>query len=85
MAEESKVRVRITLIFYKYLHIYFSAEIWFERRTNYTRSMACMSMVGHILGLGDRYIELIDNYKVSDIQYVSDILVISWSLETVER
>eukprot|EP00080_Pristionchus_pacificus_P015935 PDM75955.1 hypothetical protein PRIPAC_43798 [Pristionchus pacificus] len=32
-----------------------SSEIWFERRTNYTRSMACMSMVGHILGLGDRH------------------------------
>ncbi|GMT28496.1 hypothetical protein PFISCL1PPCAC_19793, partial [Pristionchus fissidentatus] len=32
-----------------------SSEVWFERRTNYTRSMACMSMVGHILGLGDRH------------------------------
>lgn len=31
-----------------------SSEIWFDRRTNYTRSMACMSMVGYILGLGDR-------------------------------
>uniref|UniRef100_F1KPT5 Serine/threonine-protein kinase TOR n=1 Tax=Ascaris suum TaxID=6253 RepID=F1KPT5_ASCSU len=31
------------------------SEVWFERRTNYTRSMACMSMVGYILGLGDRH------------------------------
>ncbi|KAK6010742.1 hypothetical protein OSTOST_24204, partial [Ostertagia ostertagi] len=31
-----------------------SSEVWFDRRTNYTRSMACMSMVGYILGLGDR-------------------------------
>ena len=32
-----------------------SSEIWLERRTNYTRSLAVMSMVGYILGLGDRH------------------------------
>ncbi|XP_030025999.2 serine/threonine-protein kinase mTOR [Manduca sexta] len=32
-----------------------TAEVWFERRTNYTRSLAVMSMVGYILGLGDRH------------------------------
>ncbi|KAI1717889.1 FAT domain-containing protein [Ditylenchus destructor] len=32
-----------------------NSEVWFDRRTNYTRSMACMSMVGYILGLGDRH------------------------------
>eukprot|EP01119_Soliformovum_irregulare_P019910 TRINITY_DN6394_c0_g1_i2.p1 TRINITY_DN6394_c0_g1~~TRINITY_DN6394_c0_g1_i2.p1 ORF type:complete len:736 (-),score=240.02 TRINITY_DN6394_c0_g1_i2:105-2312(-) len=32
-----------------------SAEVWLERRTNYTRSLAVMSMVGHVLGLGDRH------------------------------
>ncbi|KAF9147911.1 phosphatidylinositol kinase- protein kinase tor1, partial [Linnemannia schmuckeri] len=32
-----------------------NSEVWFERRTNYTRSLAVMSMVGHILGLGDRH------------------------------
>ncbi|CAG2065047.1 unnamed protein product, partial [Timema podura] len=32
-----------------------SSEVWFDRRTNYTRSLAVMSMVGYILGLGDRY------------------------------
>ncbi|XP_052755019.1 serine/threonine-protein kinase mTOR [Galleria mellonella] len=32
-----------------------SSEAWFERRTNYTRSLAVMSMVGYILGLGDRH------------------------------
>ncbi|KAI3382621.1 hypothetical protein SNEBB_007053 [Seison nebaliae] len=31
------------------------SEIWFERRTNYIRSVAVMSMVGYILGLGDRH------------------------------
>ncbi|KAH3744281.1 protein kinase, atypical group [Pelomyxa schiedti] len=32
-----------------------NSEVWLERRTNYTRSMAVMSMVGYILGLGDRH------------------------------
>merc|ERR1719215_2586014 len=31
------------------------SEEWLERRTNYTRSLAVMSMVGYILGLGDRH------------------------------
>lgn len=30
-----------------------NSEIWLERRTNFTRSLAVMSMVGYILGLGD--------------------------------
>ncbi|KAJ2366834.1 phosphatidylinositol kinase- protein kinase tor1, partial [Coemansia sp. RSA 2610] len=32
-----------------------NAEVWLERRTNYTRSLAVMSMAGYILGLGDRH------------------------------
>nr|CAH8842728.1 unnamed protein product [Trichobilharzia regenti] len=32
-----------------------SSEAWFERRTTFTRSMATMSMVGYVLGLGDRH------------------------------
>ncbi|XP_071054665.1 serine/threonine-protein kinase mTOR-like [Onthophagus taurus] len=32
-----------------------SSEVWFDRRTNCTRSLAVMSMVGYILGLGDRH------------------------------
>jgi FKBP12-rapamycin complex-associated protein len=32
-----------------------SSEVWFERRTNYTRSLAVMSVVGYVLGLGDRH------------------------------
>nr|CAB3264065.1 serine/threonine-protein kinase mTOR-like [Phallusia mammillata] len=32
-----------------------TSEAWFDRRTNYTRSLAVMSMVGHVLGLGDRH------------------------------
>jgi len=32
-----------------------SSEVWLDRRTNYTRSLAVMCMVGYILGLGDRH------------------------------
>ncbi|KAK9470032.1 armadillo-type protein [Dipodascopsis tothii] len=32
-----------------------SSEAWLDRRTTYTRSLALMSMVGYILGLGDRH------------------------------
>ena len=31
------------------------AETWVERRTNYIHTLAVMSMVGYILGLGDRH------------------------------
>ena len=32
-----------------------NSEEWLERRTKYTRSLAVMSIVGYILGLGDRH------------------------------
>lgn len=32
-----------------------NSEVWFERRITFTRSLALMSMVGYILGLGDRH------------------------------
>jgi FKBP12-rapamycin complex-associated protein len=32
-----------------------NSEVWLDRRTNCTRSLAVMSMVGYILGLGDRH------------------------------
>lgn len=32
-----------------------SSEVWLERRTEYSRSLALMSMVGYVLGLGDRH------------------------------
>jgi len=36
---------------------------WFAKRLNYTRSVATTSIVGHVLGLGDRHISniLLDN------------------------
>ena len=41
-------------MFLNLLCVVFSEE-WLERRTNFTRSLAVMSMVGYILGLGDRH------------------------------
>ncbi|CAM9334078.1 unnamed protein product [Discosporangium mesarthrocarpum] len=32
-----------------------SAEMWLDRRTNYSQSLAVMCMAGYILGLGDRH------------------------------
>ena len=32
-----------------------NSEVWLERRTAYTRSCAVMSIVGYLLGLGDRH------------------------------
>jgi len=32
-----------------------TSEVWLDRRTNYTRSLGVMSMVGYLLGLGDRH------------------------------
>lgn len=37
------------------MQLLFLLQVWFDRRTNYTRSLAVMSMVGYILGLGDRW------------------------------
>jgi FKBP12-rapamycin complex-associated protein len=35
-----------------------NSEEWLERRTKFTRSLAVMSIVGYILGLGDRHLNL---------------------------
>ena len=32
-----------------------TSDVWVERRSNYTKSLAVMSIVGYILGLGDRH------------------------------
>jgi len=33
-----------------------NSEVWLDRRTTYTRSLAVMSIAGYILGLGDRHL-----------------------------
>ncbi|XP_029344827.1 serine-protein kinase ATM [Acyrthosiphon pisum] len=48
---------------YYFFEKFLSPSIWFERRQAYIHSVATTSMVGYILGLGDRHIQniLIDN------------------------
>jgi FKBP12-rapamycin complex-associated protein len=54
-----------------------NSEAWLERRVNYTRSLGVNSMVGYILGLGDRHPSnlLLDQSsgKIVHIDFVSDI------------
>ncbi len=39
-----------------FLEHYTAPSLWFEKRLSYTRSAAASSMVGYILGLGDRHL-----------------------------
>jgi FKBP12-rapamycin complex-associated protein len=39
-----------------------NSEIWLDKRTNFTKSIAVMSIVGYIIGLGNTYL----NFKVID-------------------
>lgn len=47
-----------------FLEQYSTPSVWFEKRLSYTRSAAASSMVGYILGLGDRHLQniLIDEH-----------------------
>jgi FKBP12-rapamycin complex-associated protein len=48
-----------------------SSEAWLIRRTQYTRSLAVMSVVGYILGLGDRHpSNLMLNRKTGKILHI---------------
>lgn len=52
--------LQLTAYFYFYSFftifsiIFVCVQVWYDRRLNYTRSLAVMSMVGYVLGLGDR-------------------------------
>jgi FKBP12-rapamycin complex-associated protein len=60
-----------------------NSEEWLERRTRYTRSLAVMSIVGYILGLGDRHPSNLMIDKVSGRVLHIDVrtcIYIDWSL-----
>ena len=40
---------------YFFFESFTSPEIWFKKRQNYIRSLATSSIIGYILGLGDRH------------------------------
>jgi serine/threonine-protein kinase mTOR len=56
-----------------------NSEAWVERRTTYIRSLAATSMIGYILGLGDRHPSnlLLDRVtgKIVHIDFVSLALI----------
>jgi len=47
--------LRYVMVHESLIHYSPNSEVWLERRTNFTRSLAVMSMTGYILGLGDRH------------------------------
>jgi hypothetical protein len=42
---------------YFFMENYLDPSAWFERRLNYTKSVATSSIVGYIVGLGDRHVQ----------------------------
>jgi ataxia telangiectasia mutated family protein len=61
-SNEKRVKVfrdaikRFTPVFrHIFLERYHEPDVWFARQTNYTRSTAANSILGHIIGLGDRH------------------------------
>ena len=58
-------------VFHHYfLENFSNPATWFAKRLTYTRSVACNSMVGHIVGLGDRHVDniLLDKQSCDIIQ-----------------
>lgn len=52
-----KCRARIRpVMHYFFLEQSCSPMVWFQMRLNYGRSVAASSLVGHIMGIGDRHV-----------------------------
>lgn len=53
-----------------------NSEVWLDRRTTYTRSTAVMSMVGYLLGLGDRHPSnlMLDRYRYGGVCLCAGVL-----------
>eukprot|EP00501_MAST-03F_sp_TOSAG23-6_P001284 GSMAST32.ASY1.ANO1.1332.1 assembled CDS len=62
-----------------YIHI---TGMWYAKRMTYTRSVASTSMVGHILGIGDRHTQniLIDN-STAEVLHIDFGIVFEQGLE----
>lgn len=56
IAAFDEVRMHIHPVFrYFFFNSFKNSQQWLERRTTYTRSTAAMSLLGYVLGLGDRH------------------------------
>lgn len=55
---------------FHFLEIHKDPARWYQMRLNYTRSVATTSIVGHILGLGDRHCSniMVDNSSGEQVQ-----------------
>lgn len=42
---------------YFFMENFLDASVWYQRRLNYTKSVATASIVGYVVGLGDRHIQ----------------------------
>ena len=40
-----------------FLEQYLKPGVWFERQQNYIKSVAASSMIGYVLGIGDRHVQ----------------------------
>ena len=50
---------------------YLESNDWFEKRLNYTRSVATSSIVGYIIGLGDRHVQnILIDMKTADLIHI---------------
>lgn len=58
----NKFRPALQYFFFEKFH---NPGDWFERRLAYTKSVATTSMIGYILGIGDRHVSniLIDEHS----------------------
>lgn len=72
LAQFSKICEKIhPVLHYFFYEKFYSPGVWFERRLAYAHSLATTSMIGYILGIGDRHISniLIDT-KSADLIHI---------------
>lgn len=56
---------------YFFMENYLESNDWFEKRLNYTRSVATSSIVGYIIGLGDRHVQnILIDMKTADLIHI---------------
>lgn len=67
-----KICQRLSPVFqYYFLEKFLTPGKWFERRLCYTKSVAVSSMIGYILGIGDRHVQnLLVDEKTAEIIHI---------------
>ncbi|XP_055632335.1 serine/threonine-protein kinase ATM [Toxorhynchites rutilus septentrionalis] len=67
-----KICQRLSPVFqYYFFEKFLTPGMWFERRLSYTKSVAVSSMIGYILGIGDRHVQnLLVDEKTAEIIHI---------------